>query len=138
MPFPSIEAYEQFIYELPSRFLSVKTSTLIVIRLGRTVGEVRGFVHFQGDVVLGISEEIDFARGQIQSYSYWITRRDDRLYWYDSQPHPNDPSLASTHPHHKHIPPDIKHNRIPAPGLSFIKPNLDILIHEIEASVLDQ
>ncbi|MEN8215749.1 MAG: hypothetical protein ABFS56_05115 [Pseudomonadota bacterium] len=32
--------------------------------------------------------------------------------------------LASTHPHHKHIPPDIKHNRIPAPILSFTHPNL--------------
>lgn len=52
--------------------------------------------------------------------------------WYDPQPHPNDPSLASTHPHHKHVPPDIKHNRIPAPGLSFDRPNLPYLIAEIE------
>ncbi|MGC9398114.1 MAG: toxin-antitoxin system TumE family protein [Anaerolineae bacterium] len=39
--------------------------------------------------------------------------------WYDPTPHPNDSSLASTHPHHKHVPPDVKHHRIPAPGLSF-------------------
>jgi len=52
--------------------------------------------------------------------------------WYDPQPHPNDPTLASTAPHHKHVPPDIKHHRIPAPGLSFGSPNLPLLIEEIE------
>ena len=39
--------------------------------------------------------------------------------------------LASTHPHHKHLPPDIKHHRVPAPGLSFSQPNLPFLIVEI-------
>jgi hypothetical protein len=34
-------------------------------------------------------------------------------------------------PHHKHVPPDIKHNRIPAPNLSFERPNLPVLIAEI-------
>jgi len=28
------------------------------------------------------------------------------------------------HPHHKHISPDLKHHRIPAPNLSFAQPNL--------------
>ena len=55
----------------------------------------------------------------------------EKLYWYDSFPHPNDPSLAATDPHHKHIPPDIKHYRIPAPELSFTRPNLPFLITEI-------
>jgi hypothetical protein len=41
--------------------------------------------------------------------------------------------LQSTHPHHKHIPPDIKHNRIPAENMSFSQPNLPALIHEIES-----
>jgi hypothetical protein len=35
-------------------------------------------------------------------------------------------------PHHKHIPPDIKHNRIPAPSVSLEHPNLPGLIQEIE------
>jgi hypothetical protein len=48
----------------------------------------------------------------------------------------NDPTLAATHPHHKHVPPDIKHNRIPAPGLSFTLPNLPVLIDEIEQQFL--
>jgi hypothetical protein len=49
-------------------------------------------------------------------------------------PHPHIPALQSTHPHHQHVPPDIKHNRIPAPGISFTKPNLLHLIAEVETS----
>ncbi|MCK4763951.1 MAG: hypothetical protein KAW12_17245 [Candidatus Aminicenantes bacterium] len=44
----------------------------------------------------------------------------------------NNPTLAGTHPHHKHIPPDIKHHRIPAPNMSFDRSNLPVLIKEIE------
>jgi hypothetical protein len=43
--------------------------------------------------------------------------------------------MAASFPHHKHIPSDIKHNRIPAKGLSFIQPNLPVLVEEIEALV---
>ncbi len=43
----------------------------------------------------------------------------------------NNP-LQSTHPHHKHIPPDLKHHRVPAPDMSFVQPNLPVLIREIE------
>lgn len=50
--------------------------------------------------------------------------------------HPDNLALASTHPHHKHVPPDIKHNRIPAPNLTFTAPNLPFLIEEIEQTVL--
>jgi hypothetical protein len=62
-----------------------------------------------------------------------FTRRvGEKFCWYDSQPHPGDPLLVSTHPHHKHIPPDIKHHRIPAPEMSFMRPNLPLVISEIE------
>lgn len=47
----------------------------------------------------------------------------------------NDYSQFVADPHHKHIPPDIKHNRIPAPGLSFSQPNLPFIIAEIEAQI---
>ncbi len=62
------------------------------------------------------------------SYEAWLA--EEKLYWYDSQPHPSDPDLTSTSPHHKHVPPDIKHHRIPAPGLSLTQPNLPFLIQE--------
>jgi len=36
----------------------------------------------------------------------------------------------------KHVPPDIKHHRVPAPELSFTRPNLPVLIAEIERDLL--
>ena len=42
-----------------------------------------------------------------------------------------DPSLASTFPHHKHLPPDIRHHRVPAPELSFFTPNLPFLLRTL-------
>ena len=62
---------------------------------------------------------------------------EEKLFWYDCQPHPAEPALQATHPHHKHIPPDIKHHRIPAPGLSFTQPNLPFIIAEIEAQMTE-
>src|SRR3990172_8239243 len=62
----------------------------------------------------------------------WLKSYDSSLFTDDCQPNPNDPALASTMPHHKHIPPDIKHNRIPAPQMSFDRPNLPAVIQEIE------
>ncbi|MEW5719295.1 MAG: DUF6516 family protein, partial [Chloroflexota bacterium] len=53
-------------------------------------------------------------------------------YWYDDFPHPNDQTLTLSFPHHKHISPDIKRNRVPAPEISFTRPNLPILLREIE------
>ena len=73
-------------------------------------------------------EELDFEAGLITAYGYEVYRQGERLYWYDDFPHPNDPTLASSFPHHKHVPPDIKHNRIPAPEISFKQPNLPVLI----------
>ena len=57
------------------------------------------------------------------AYEIWLRRHAQ---------YPDQPALASTHPHHKHVPPDIKHNRIPAPEISFEHPNLPFIIAEIE------
>jgi hypothetical protein len=40
----------------------------------------------------------DRLPAMIDWYGYEIWRGEDELYWYDSQPHPNDPTLQSTHP----------------------------------------
>ena len=45
-------------------------------------------------------------------------------------------TLQQRIPHILHIPPDIKHHRIPAPGLSFTAPNLPFLINEIETTLV--
>jgi hypothetical protein len=98
--------------------------------------EVFGEILFADGIRLEVTEVLDFGERRIEDYGYTVYRGEERLYWYDSQPHPNDPSLAGTHPHHKHLPPDIKHNRVPAPGLRFTQPNLPFLIEEVLSIVL--
>lgn len=132
----SRDEYERHVYTLSQRHPSVAYSTLVLHPLGRTLLELEGEVHFVENVKLRVYELIDLNEGQIMKYGYEVYRDDEILYWYDSAEHPTDESLKSTHPHHKHISPDIKHHRIPAEGLSFDRPNLSFLIEEIEREVL--
>ena len=113
---------------------------------------------FTNNVVLCVMEILNFELQAVASYGYEVSRSHidahaadfptasrfcqasfpykDKFFWYDSFAHPHIPALASTHPHHKHIHPDIKHNRIPAPNISFTRPNLPVLIEEIERLLL--
>jgi hypothetical protein len=93
-----------------------------------------GDLFFDHQIRIAVRERVLSHRlpAVIDWYGYEVWQDNEKLYWYDSQPHPNDPALQSTHPHHKHIPPDIKHNRIPASEMSFDKPNLPKLIKEVE------
>ena len=129
---PELSAYERFVYGLPGTFSVIRLSTLVVVRHSAAFAELTGTLFFENEITLEVWEDLDFARGVIAGYSYAVNQRGSRLYWYDPQPHPNDSTLQSTHPHHKHVPPDIKHHRIPAPGMSFTEPNLPYLIKEIE------
>ena len=132
-PFQSLSDYEAYIYQLTSQFAVIQRSTLVLIRRGATVAVVSGELNFDRGIRLNMRERLTFERspGTIREYGYEVWQNDKLLYWYDSQPHPGDVALASTHPHHKHIPPDIKHHRIPAMGLSFEQPNLPFLGQEI-------
>lgn len=85
----------------------------------------------QNGLVLRVFEYLDLSDGELLDYSYTVLRGEERVRWYDPQPHLEVSELASTFPHHYHEPPDIKHNRRPAPGLSFTAPNLPTLIAEI-------
>jgi hypothetical protein len=136
-PLRAIEDYELFLYTLTEQFPSIRHSTMTLVRMGATLARVSGELHFDQDFRLVVRERIVYHRlpAVIDWYGYEAWRVAEKLYWYDSQPHPHDPSLQSTHPHHKHIHPDIKHNRIPAPEMSFVKPNLPALIREIEAMI---
>jgi hypothetical protein len=133
---PDLPAYERFIYSLQQSYASIRHSTLVIVRHGATFAELTGVITFNDDITLEVWEDLNFAKRSIQGYSYAINKGGQRLYWYDPQPHPNDPSLASTHPHHKHVPPEIKRHRVPAPGLSFDHPNMPFLIEEIERNLL--
>jgi hypothetical protein len=136
-PFQSLRDYEIFVYTLPQQFPAIRYSTLVAARRGRSLADLKGEVGFSGGYRLAIYERLTWDAGPltIEGYSYEVWRGSKKLYWDDSQPHPHDPTLASTHPHHKHIPPDIKHQRVPAPDLNFSEPNLPFLIHEIETTL---
>jgi hypothetical protein len=116
----------------------VRRSTVTFVRRGATLARVVGELLFDRDIRLIVRERILYHRlpAVIDWYGYEIWQGDEKLFWYDSQPHPDDPALQSTHPHHKHIQPDVKHNRIPAPDMSFIEPNLPVLVQEIESLIL--
>ncbi len=133
-PLRTSEDYELFLYTLTQQFPSIRRSTLVFIRIGASLARVSGELYFDRDIQLIVRERLLYDRlpVSIDWYGYEVWQGDKKLYWYDSQPHPNDPGLASTHPHHKHIPPNIKQNRIPAPEMSFTRPNLPALIQEIE------
>jgi len=133
-PLESIADYSRFVAELFDH-PTVQSSTVSVWSASPYTGVAEGEVLFASDVRLRVREELDFDAGLITSYGYEVYQGEERLYWYDDFPHPNDPTLASTFPHHKHIPSDIKHNRIPAPEISFTHPNLPVLIREIEELV---
>lgn len=133
-PLRTPEDYELFLYTLPEDFESVLSSTLVFIRRGASLARVEGDVLFDREIRLVVRERLLMNRLPmvIDSCGYEVWQGSDKLYWYDSQPHPDDPKLQSTHPHHKHVPPNIKHNRIPAPEIDFVRPNLPALIQEIE------
>ncbi|RJP95159.1 MAG: hypothetical protein C4518_01630 [Desulfobacteraceae bacterium] len=99
-----------------------------------SLARVAGEVFFENGIRLVVRERIVYNRlpAVIDWYGYEVWHENEKLYWYDSQPHPDDPVLQSTHPHHKHIPPNMKHHRVPAPGMSFTSANLPLLIEEIE------
>ncbi|MBX7236368.1 MAG: hypothetical protein K1X65_18430 [Caldilineales bacterium] len=130
--FPTFDEYCSLIADLPNQFPSIQISTLSAYTIGPFVAEIAGRLTFESGYVLDIWELLDLERRRIRSYSYELDRNEERIWWYDPTEHPNDPSLRSSSPHHKHIAPDIKHHRIPAPEISFSRPNLPNLIEQVE------
>ena len=120
---------------MPERLPAIQSSTLVLATIGARLAKVEGQVTFDGGVVLDVWELLDFEARRILQYSYEICRGGEKIAWYDPFEHPHLPELASTYPHHKHVLPDIKRNRVPAPGLSFEEPNLPLLIEEIERTL---
>jgi len=138
-PLRSPEDYELFLYTLAEQYPSIRASTVTFVRRGSTLARVAGELHFDHEIRCVLRERLLYDRlpATIDEYGYEVWRGAEKLYWYDSQPHPNEATLQSTHPHHKHIPPDLKHHRIPAPQMSFDQPNIPNLIEEIEGLIGD-
>lgn len=128
MSFPSRRDYERYVYSLADQHPEVKASTLRLYTNSTTTAFLRGAIWLHSGVELKVFEYLDFSDGELLDYSYTVIRSNEKIRWYDPQPHPENPDLAATFPHHRHEPPDIKHNRRPAPGISFTEPNLPTLI----------
>lgn len=129
---PTFEEYCAQIARLPDQFSSIDSSTLTVYTIGTFAAEVEGQLTFSGGYVLSVWELLDLDSRTIRSYSYELDRAGERVWWYDPTGHPDDPALAATHPHHRHVSPNIKHHRVPAPEISFTRPNLPFLIRQAE------
>ena len=134
-PLASITDYEALVYGLPEAYPCIPISTLVVVHTGPVTAVVRG-IHSGEGLALRVVEVLDTRHRRIEQYGYELWQGAEELWWYDSWPHSDEPELASTHPHHQHVPPDIKHHRIPAPELSFANPNLPVLIRKIEREYL--
>jgi hypothetical protein len=139
-PFPSLREYEAYIYTLQQRHPIIQQSTLVLVPRGSRVAVLQGELFFPAGFRITVKERLSLEANalQIEFYGYEVWCDAEKIGWYDAQPHPNDPSLAATFPHHKHIHPHIKQNRVPAPGMSFSPPNLPLLIAEIEGLIAAQ
>ncbi len=133
-PFESLTGYSYLLARLLDR-RDVIRSTVTVWSTSPYTGVAEGEVFFVGGFRVRMREELDFDEHLIASYGYEVYRGAEKLFWYDDFPHPNDPTLAATHPHHKHVPPNIKRNRIPAPEISFSRPNLPQILREVEEMI---
>jgi hypothetical protein len=129
-PLDDIASYSAFAYALADRHPLVTTSSLAVVPIGATLAKLEGCIECRGGVRLDVWELIDFAAKRIRSYSYELYRGGEKICWCDSWEHPEIPELASTFPHHKHIPPNLREHRVPAPGISFESPNLDVVLED--------
>jgi hypothetical protein len=130
-PLDDLAAYSAFIYSLTERHSFITRSTLALAPIGATLGRLEGRVECRGGIHLEIWELVDFTTKRIRAYSYEVYRAGEKLCWYDCWRHPEIPSLASTFPHHKHVAPNIRDNRLPAPGISFESPNLDVVLNDV-------
>lgn len=137
MSFSSRRDYERYVYSLADQNHRIRSSTLRLYSNSTTTGFLRGSVWLNNGLELRVFEYVDFSDGELLDYSYTVFRGADKIRWYDPQPHPENPELSATFPHHRHEPPDIKHNRRPAPGISFTEPNLATLIADCVALATD-
>jgi hypothetical protein len=126
-----IASYSAFVYALANRHPHVTSTMLALAPIGAALGKLEGRVECQAGVQVEVWELIDFAARRIRAYSYEVYRDGEKICWYDSWAHPEIPALASTFPHHRHIVPNLRENRVPAPGISFESPNLDVILRDV-------
>ena len=130
-PLDDIARYSAYVYSLTERHLHVTDSTLTLAPLGATLARLEGRIDCQNHIHVEVWELIDFAARRIRTYSYEVYRDGQKICWYDSWEHPENPTLSSTFPNHKHVLPNLRDNRVTAPGVSFESPNLDVILNDV-------
>lgn len=133
MTFPSQAEYERLLYGLADAYPQIAQATLRLYSTSALTAVVEGSLYFHNGLELRVLEVLDFKYHRFRRYSYTVFSHGEKIRWYDPQPHPENPALAATFPHHRHEPPDIKHNRVPASGIGFDTPNLPQLIADCVA-----
>ena len=66
--------YERLIYTLPSRYPSIRLSTLVLAPPGLDVARLTGLVALGDDCVLCVYELLNFGQGIIEAYRYEVSR----------------------------------------------------------------
>jgi hypothetical protein len=130
-PLENIAGYSAWVYALKERQPWVVHSTLALVPVGATLAKLEGRIECPDGLRVEVWELVDFAARRIRTYSYEVYRAGEKIGWYDSWPHPEIPALAATFPHHKHLPPNLRENRVPAPGIRFDAPNLDVVMDDL-------
>lgn len=137
-PLNDIASYSGYVYALRERHPFITGSTLTLAPIGATLAKLEGRIECQNGIHLEVWELLDFAAHSIRTYSYEVYREAEKLCWYDPWEHPEIPALAATFPHHKHVPPNLREHRVPAPGIGFVSPNLDVVLEDVRRNLLQQ
>lgn len=66
--------YERLIYTLPTRYPSIRFSTLVLAPPGLDIAQLTGLVALGDDCVLCVYELLDFQQGVIEAYRYEVSR----------------------------------------------------------------
>jgi hypothetical protein len=135
-PLDDIASYSGHVYALRERHPFITGSTLTLAPIGATLAKLEGRIECQNGIHLEVWELVDFAAHRIRTYSYEVYREGEKLCWYDPWEHPEIPALAATFPHHKHVLPNLREHRVPAPGIGFVSPNLDVVLEEVRRDLL--
>lgn len=131
-PLANLASYSAWIYALADRHPFVTHSTLVLIPVGATLARLEGRIECAQGLAVEAWELVDFSKQQIRAYSYELYRHGGKVCWYDAWLHPEIPALAATFPHHKHVLPNLRDNRVPAPGISLNRPNLDVVLADAQ------
>ncbi len=93
-PFRTPGDYEYFLYSLEEQYPFIRRSTLVFERRGASLARLAGELFFDYGVRISVRERLIFHRLPlvIDWYGYEVWRDDEKLYWYDPQPHPDVPS----------------------------------------------